>query len=102
MQASESVISVCFNSSLLRYGGDIAVGAMTILTSVMQFAMLPLQGLGQGAQPIISYNYGARNVGRVKAAFRLLLKTSVFICGGIMGARHDFSSVIRRYVYLRR
>ena len=44
MQASESVISVCFNSSLLKYGGDIAVGAMTILTSVMQFAMLPLQG----------------------------------------------------------
>lgn len=54
MQASESVISVCFNSSLLKYGGDTAVGAMTILTSVMQFAMLPLQGLGQGAQPIIS------------------------------------------------
>ncbi len=47
MQASESVISVCFNSSLQKYGGDIAVGAMTILTSVMQFAMLPLQGLGQ-------------------------------------------------------
>lgn len=60
MQASESVISVCFNSSLLRYGGDMAVGAMTILTSVMQFALLPLQGLGQGAQPIISYNYGAK------------------------------------------
>ena len=54
MQASESIISVCFNSSLLKYGGDIAVGAMTILTSVMQFAMLPLQGLGQGAQPIMS------------------------------------------------
>lgn len=65
MQSSESVISVCFNSSLLKYGGDIAVGAMTILTSVMQFAMLPLQGLGQGAQPIISYNYGARNYHRV-------------------------------------
>lgn len=60
MQASESVISVCFNSSLQKYGGDIAVGAMTILTSVMQFAMLPLQGLGQGAQPIISYNYGSK------------------------------------------
>ena len=56
MQLSESVISVCYNSSLLKYGGDVAVGAMTILTSVMQFAMLPLQGLGQGAQPIISYN----------------------------------------------
>ena len=77
MQASESVISICFNSSLLRYGSDIAVGAMTILTSVMQFAMLPLQGLGQGAQPIISYNYGARNPDRVKAAFKLLLKASL-------------------------
>ncbi len=77
MQASESVISICFNSSLLRYGGDIAVGAMTILTSVMQFAMLPLQGLGQGAQPIISYNYGAGNSGRVKSAYSLLLKASL-------------------------
>ena len=77
MQASESIISICFNSSLQGYGGDIAVGAMTILTSVMQFAMLPLQGLGQGAQPIISYNYGARNPDRVKAAFKLLLKASL-------------------------
>ena len=77
MQASESIISVCFNSSLQQYGGDIAVGAMTILTSVMQFAMLPLQGLGQGAQPIISYNYGAKNVQRVKDAYGLLLKASL-------------------------
>lgn len=77
MQASESVISICFNSSLLKYGGDVAVGAMTILTSVMQFAMLPLQGLGQGAQPIISYNYGAKNADRVKGAFKLLLKSSL-------------------------
>ena len=73
MQSSESVISVCFNSSLLNYGGDIAVGAMTILTSVMQFAMLPLQGLGQGAQPIISYNYGARQYSRVREAYRIIL-----------------------------
>ena len=73
MQASESVVSICFNSSLLRYGGDIAVGAMTILTSVMQFAMLPLQGIAQGAQPISSYNYGAKNADRVKKTFRLLL-----------------------------
>ena len=76
MQASESIISVCFNSSLLKYGGDIAVGAMTILTSVMQFAMLPRQGLGQGAQPIMSYNYGAKNNDRVRKTFRLLLKVS--------------------------
>ena len=75
MQASESVISICFNSSLLEYGGDIAVGAMTIMVSVMQFAMLPLQGIAQGAQPITSYNYGAKNAVRVKKTFRLLLIT---------------------------
>ena len=75
MQASESVISVCFNTSLLKYGGDIAVGTMTILSSVMQFAMLPLQGISQGAQPILSFNYGARNSGRVRESFRLLLNT---------------------------
>lgn len=73
MQASESVIVVCFNSSLLKYGGDMAVGAMTILSSVMQFSMLPMQGLGQGAQPIASYNFGAKNAPRVKKTFRLLL-----------------------------
>lgn len=77
MQISESVISICFNSSLQKYGGDIAVGAMTILTSVMQFAMLPLQGLAQGAQPITSYNYGAKNKERVKKSFFSLLKVSL-------------------------
>ena len=75
MQASESVVTVCFNSSLLHYGGDIAVGAMTILTSVMQFARLPLQGIAQGSQPIASYNYGAKNADRVKKTFRLLVIT---------------------------
>ena len=73
MQSTESLITVCFNSSLLKYGGDIAVGAMTVLSSIMQFAMMPLQGLTQGAQPIISYNYGARNPGRVRRAFQVLL-----------------------------
>ena len=73
MQSTESLISVCFNTSLQKYGGDVAVGAMTILTSVMQFAMLPMQGIGQGAQPIMSFNYGAGDAGRVKKTFRLLL-----------------------------
>ena len=77
MQASESFISVCFNSSLLKYGGDVAVGAMTICTSVMQFAMLPIQGVAQGAQPITSYNFGARNKQRVRDSFRLLLIVNV-------------------------
>ena len=77
MQSSESIISVSFNTSLLKYGGDIAVGAMTILSSINMFAMLPLQGLGQGAQPIVSYNYGAKDAKRVRGAFMLLLKSSL-------------------------
>ena len=73
MQMTESVISICFNTQLQIYGGDIAVGAMTILSSVMQFAMLPLQGLTQGAQPITSFNFGAGKMDRVVKAFRILL-----------------------------
>lgn len=97
MQSSESVISVCFNSSLLKYGGDIAVGAMTILTSVMQFAMLPMQGVAQGAQPILSYNFGAGNTGRVKKTFRLLLTCclgySVLLWAMIMGLPQVFAGI---------
>ena len=93
MQASESVISVCFNTSLLKYGGDIAVGAMTILTSVMQFAMLPLQGLAQGAQPILSYNYGAKSADRVRKAFQLLLISSLVYSTLLWGAIQIFPSV---------
>lgn len=74
MQATEGIISVCFNSSLLRYGGDVAVGAMTILTTLMQLSMMPLSGLTQGAQPITGYNYGAGNADRVQASFKLLLR----------------------------
>ena len=73
MQSTESLIAVCFNSSLLKYGGDIAVGCMTVLISIMQLAMMPLQGLTQGAQPIVSYNFGARNAQRVRDAFKTLL-----------------------------
>ena len=73
MQSTESLIAVCFNSSLLKYGGDTAVAAMTVLTGIMQFALMPLHGLTQGAQPILSYNFGARNSQRVRGAFRCLL-----------------------------
>lgn len=77
MQSTESLISVCFNSSLLKYGSDLAVGTMTILTSIMQFTMMPLMGLSQGAQPLLSYNFGARNAQRVKDAFRCLFIASL-------------------------
>lgn len=77
MQSTESLLSICFNTSLQKYGGDLAVGSMTILTSCMQILSLPLSGLAQGAQPIISYNFGAGNKERVKEAFRLLFICSV-------------------------
>ncbi|HIT03420.1 MAG TPA: MATE family efflux transporter [Candidatus Caccocola faecipullorum] len=85
MQSTESLLVLSFNSSLLKYGGDVAVGAMTILSSVMQFAMLPVQGLTQGAQPIVSYNYGAGNPERMKQAFLLLLR-SCLVCTAVIWA----------------
>ena len=77
MQSTESILNICFNSSLLKYGGDTAVGAMTILGSVMQFSILPLSGLCQGAQPITGYNFGAGKGDRVRESFGILLKSSV-------------------------
>lgn len=83
MQFTESVLNICFNTSLLKYGGDIAVGAMTILSSIMQMSVLPVQGLTQGAQPIIGFNYGAKKTDRVKKTFRLLLVSCVGYTVGI-------------------
>lgn len=77
MLSTESILSVSFTSSLSRYGGDIAVGAMTIITSVSQLVTLPLQGICQGGQPIISYNYGAHNQERVKEAFFTQFKVCI-------------------------
>ncbi len=75
MTATESILNIAFNSSLAKYGDDVAVGAMTILTSISQLLMMPAQGLAQGTQPIVSYNYGAGKTDRVKKAYRTL-----FIC----------------------
>lgn len=71
MLSTESILSISFNASLARFGGDIAVGAMTIITSVSQLIMLPLQGICQGGQPLISFNFGAGKTERVKKAFYL-------------------------------
>ena len=77
MTSTESLLNICFNTSLQKYGGDLAVGTMTILSSCMQVCSLPLQGLAQGAQPIVSYNFGAKNLSRVKEAFRLLFISAI-------------------------
>lgn len=81
MQSTESLLAVCFNTSLRTYGGTLAVGTMTILTSIMQFAMLPLNGLTQASQPIISYNYGAGKPDRVRRAFWLLVRCAMIYAG---------------------
>ena len=82
MLSTESLLSISFTSSLSRYGGDLAVGAMTIITSVSQLATMPLQGICQGGQPIISYNFGAGNSDRVKQAF--FTQFSVCVCYTIL------------------
>ena len=76
MQLTENLVAISFNTSLQKYGGDMAVASMSILNSVMQFVML-LPGLVQGAQPLLSYNLGAGNIPRVKKTFRLLLFSCV-------------------------
>ena len=76
MQSTEAVINIAFNSSLQKYGGDIAVGTMTIAATIMQIIWMPAQGIGMGAQPIISYNYGAKNTERCKKAVLTMLGAS--------------------------
>lgn len=77
MQITESFLMIAFNAKLQIYGGDIAVGAMTIATTAMNFIYLPLSGITQGAQPIMSYNYGARNKERMKETFKYLIKSTM-------------------------
>ena len=69
MLSTESILSISFTNSLAKFSGDVAVGAMTVLTSINQLITLPLSGICQGGQPLISYNYGARKLDRVKKAF---------------------------------
>ena len=84
MQSTESLVLVSLNSQLQKYGGDLAIGAMTIMSSIMQIILLPANGLTQGAQPIISYNYGAKNIDRVKKTFKYTvlatLSYTFFMC----------------------
>ena len=77
MVSTESILSISFTSSLARYGGDVAVGAMTVLTSINQLVSMPLSGICQGGQPLISYNYGAKKFDRVKEAFTCQFVTCV-------------------------
>lgn len=80
MQSTNSVVNVVLNSSLQKFGGDLAVGAMTICGSVIQVLQMPVFGLAQGVQPIVSFNYGAKKIDRVKKAFKILLFMSMGYC----------------------
>lgn len=79
MQSTESLVNIVFNTSFQRYGGDLYVGSITIMTSIMQMIVMPITGIAQGAQPIISYNYGAKQFDRVKKTFRLLFIVTVSV-----------------------
>ncbi len=79
MQSTESLVTVVLNSGLQRYGGDLYVGTLTIMQSVMQMVVMPTQGITQGVQPIMSYNYGAQNYQRVRKTFKLLLKVTLTV-----------------------
>ena len=83
MQSTESLVNVVFNSGLQKYGGDLYVGSMTIMQSVMQLIVVPINGFGQGVQPIISYNYGARLEGRVRQTFRVLITITVSVAAAM-------------------
>ena len=80
MQATGSVITIIFNKTLLEYGGNIAVAVMSIGNSIMMLIMMPIFGLNQGIQPIIGYNYGAKNIARVKETFKMGLIIATSIC----------------------
>lgn len=73
MQSTEALVTIVLNSGLQKYGGDLYVGSLTILQSVMQLTIVPVNGMTQGVQPVISYNYGAGNFDRVKKTFKIVL-----------------------------
>ncbi len=83
MQITESVLTISFNHPLLKYGGDIAVGSMTIFSTIMLIAVYPLLGIGQGAQPIISYNHGSGQWDRIKSCSLLVFVVSM-CCSGVL------------------
>ena len=97
MQATEAMIFLCFNIQLKKFGGNVAIGTMTILSAVMLLNSLPIAGLVQGAQPILSYNFGAKNNDRVKKAFLMVFTISVaysaFLWLIVMIAPNIFSAV---------
>ena len=85
MQSTESLVTVVLNTGLQTYGGDLYVGALTIMQSVMQMIVMPVQGITQGTQPIMSYNYGAGNYARVRRTFqRLLTVTLTATCSAFL------------------
>lgn len=94
MQSTESLLNITLNASLQFYGGDMAVGAMTIIGSISQLGLMPLMGLTQGGQPIISYNYGARNYDRVRKAYHLMIAASFTLSMVIWAIVEFFPEVV--------
>lgn len=79
MQLAQSIVQVLANNSLKIYGGDLAIGAMTIISSISMIFMMPIFGLNQGSQPVIGYNYGAKQYHRVNEAMKILVIVATMI-----------------------
>ena len=104
MQSTESLVLISMNTQLAKFGGDIAIGAMTIMTSIMQLIIMPLQGLGQGLQPIVSFNYGAQQLDRVRKAIRLALiagcSYNILLCSILMLFPSQFVRIFNNDIQL--
>ncbi len=96
MNATECLIQLTFNNGMLKYGSDLHVALMSVLFSLTQLIWMPMQGFSQGAQPIISYNFGAKNMDRVNKAFRVLFATSVIFSLAVIGVIEAFPDVFLR------
>ena len=101
MLSTESLLSISFTNSLSRYGGDVAVGAMTIITSINQLVAMPVQGICQGGQPIISYNYGARQAGTCQKGFFYAVLCMCCLYLYILGCDHALPTGICFYIHCK-
>lgn len=96
MQSTESLISIVMSSGLQRYGGDVYVGSLTILQSIMQLSSTPINGFTQGVQPILSYNFGAGNLERVKEAYRKIIMTTTIVSFSLTALEMMFPRMLAR------
>ena len=96
MSVTNSLVQIFCNASLQFYGGDLYVGAMTIIYSVREVVQMPMQGFTQGAQPVLGYNYGAGESGRVKEGIRFICRVTLIYAVAVWGVLMLFPQTVVR------